>query len=57
MWESTCSSVFSTSATSLRFVESVTSIGTLSSLFIASPIAYTMLSKKKETAETTAEEV
>ena len=29
-------------------------IGTLSSLFIASPIAYTMLSKKKETAETTA---
>ena len=32
-------------------------IGTLSSLFIASPIAYTMLSKKKETAETTAEEV
>ena len=32
-------------------------IGTLSSLFIASPIAYTMLSKKKETAETIAEEV
>jgi len=32
-------------------------IGTLSSLFIASPIAYTMLSKKKETAETTAIEV
>ena len=29
-------------------------IGRLSSLFIASPIAYTMLSKKKETAETTA---
>ena len=29
-------------------------IGTLSSLFIASPIAYTMLNKKKETAETTA---
>ena len=29
-------------------------IGTLSLLFIASPIAYTMLSKKKETAETTA---
>ena len=29
-------------------------IGTLSSLLIASPIAYTMLSKKKETAETTA---
>ena len=29
-------------------------IGTLSSLFIASPIAYTILSKKKETAETTA---
>ena len=29
-------------------------IGTLSSLFIASPIAYTMLSKKKDTAETTA---
>ena len=29
-------------------------IGTLSSLFIASPIAYTMLSKKKATAETTA---
>ena len=27
-------------------------IGTLSSLFIASPIAYTMMSKKKETAET-----
>ena len=32
-------------------------IGTLSSLFIASPIAYTMLSKKKETAETTAIEL
>jgi SecD/SecF fusion protein len=31
-------------------------IGTLSSLFVASPIAYTMLSKKKETAETTATE-
>ena len=31
-------------------------IGTLSSLFVASPIAYTMLSKKKETTETTATE-
>ena len=31
-------------------------IGTLSSLFVASPIAYTMLSKKKDTGEATAAE-